>query len=695
MTDDLTMPPIDVSQYDDEVDASTQLERVDAVYDAQQIQVLEGLEAVRRRPAMYIGGTDARGLQHLFVEVSDNAIDEAMAGYCTRIDVVLCEDGSVSVTDDGRGIPVDINEQTGMPGVELALTKLHAGGKFDSGSYKVSGGLHGVGVSCVNAVSEWLTIDVWRDGKQHRIGFTRGATTTPLYVVTECEPGRTGSRVTWLPDTEIFGDIQYDPDRIIRRMRELAYLNKDVVLVFRNERDGGEGVEDRVFHYQYGLQQFVEYLNENKSPMHKAIHFSGARDDIMLDVAMQYNSNDFSETVLCFANMINTPDGGTHLSGFKTALTRVLNAYARKQNLIKEKEANLSGDDVREGLAAVISVKLPNPQFESQTKVKLANTEVDGVVNSIVGERLTTYLEENPAVGKRIIDKALTSQRARDAARKAADLVKRQSALESNSLPGKLADCTESDPSKCELYLVEGDSAGGSAKQGRDRRTQAVLPLRGKILNVGKARLDKVLENREIRSLITALGTGITSGEESNGDEAEDDPYAEVNGGNGDKKKGAYDLSKLRYHKIIIMTDADVDGDHIRTLLLTFFWLYMRPLIEDGCVYVAQPPLFRIKAGKDTQYYAQTEKERDDIVKSVRNRKDLMVTRFKGLGEMNPEDLFDTTMDPNRRKLAQVDIEDMFNAQEMFDILMGDKVEPRRDFIIRHAKEVSDVDWHG
>jgi DNA gyrase subunit B len=340
-------------------------------------------------------------------------------------------------------------------------------------------------------------------------------------------------------------------------------------------------------------------------------------------------------------------------------------------------------------------VKLPNPQFESQTKVKLANTEVDGVVNSIVGERLTTYLEENPAVGKRIIDKALTSQRARDAARKAADLVKRQSALESNSLPGKLADCTERDPSKCELYLVEGDSAGGSAKQGRDRRTQAVLPLRGKILNVGKARLDKVLENREIRSLITALGTGITSGEESNGDEAEDDPYAEVNGGNGDKKKGAYDLSKLRYHKIIIMTDADVDGDHIRTLLLTFFWLYMRPLIEDGCVYVAQPPLFRIKAGKDTQYYAQTEKERDDIVKSVRNRKDLMVTRFKGLGEMNPEDLFDTTMDPNRRKLAQVDIEDMFNAQEMFDILMGDKVEPRRDFIIRHAKEVSDVDWHG
>jgi DNA gyrase subunit B len=695
MTDDLTMPPVDLSQYDDEVDASTQLERVDAVYDAQQIQVLEGLEAVRRRPAMYIGGTDARGLQHLFVEVSDNAIDEAMAGYCTRIDVVLCEDGSVSVTDNGRGIPVDINEQTGMPGVELALTKLHAGGKFDSGSYKVSGGLHGVGVSCVNAVSEWLTIDVWRDGKQHRIGFTRGATTTPLYVVTECEPGRTGSRVTWLPDTEIFGDIQYDPDRIIRRMRELAYLNKDVVLAFRNERDGGEGVEDRVFHYQYGLQQFVEYLNENKSPMHKAIHFSGARDDIMLDVAMQYNSNDFSETVLCFANMINTPDGGTHLSGFKTALTRVLNAYARKQNLIKEKEANLSGDDVREGLAAVISVKLPNPQFESQTKVKLANTEVDGVVNSIVGERLTTYLEENPAVGKRIIDKALTSQRARDAARKAADLVKRQSALESNSLPGKLADCTERDPSKCELYLVEGDSAGGSAKQGRDRRTQAVLPLRGKILNVGKARLDKVLENREIRSLITALGTGITSGEDGNGDEAEEDPYADANGANGDKKKGGYDLSKLRYHKIIIMTDADVDGDHIRTLLLTFFWLYMRPLVEDGCVYVAQPPLFRIKAGKDTQYYAQTEKERDDIVKGVRNRKDLMVTRFKGLGEMNPEDLFDTTMDPNRRKLAQVDIEDMFNAQEMFDILMGDKVEPRRDFIIRHAKEVSDVDWHG
>ncbi len=670
-------------------------ERIETVYDAQQIQVLEGLEAVRRRPAMYIGGTDIKGLHHLFVEVSDNAIDEALAGHCDRIVVTLHADGSLSVLDNGRGFPVDINQQTGLPGVELALTRLHAGGKFDSGSYKVSGGLHGVGVSCVNACAEWLTVDVWRDGKHHRIGFSRGDTTEPLREIGD-DDSHMGSLVRWKADPGIFGDLQYDPERITRRMRELAYLNPYVTLVFRNERDG---TPDEEFHYRRGLQEFVEYLNENKDPVHPSIYFSGERDAVVVEVAIQYNLG-YQEAVLCFANMINTPDGGTHLSGFRTALTRVINAYARKQGLIKEKESNLTGDDVREGLAAIISVKLPNPQFESQTKVKLANTEVDGIVNSIVGDKLASYLEEHPAVGRRIVEKGVTAQRAREAARKHADLVRRQSALESNSLPGKLADCSERDPSKCELFLVEGDSAGGSAKQGRDRRTQAVLPLRGKIINVGKARLDKVLDNNEIRSLITALGTGIAVGEDSdngNDENGEGNGAAAGNGnGNGTSgKKNGYDIGRLRYHKIILMTDADVDGDHIRTLLLTFFWLYMRPLIEDGYVYVAQPPLFRVRVGKDVHKYAQSEAERDEILKGLRGKRDVMITRFKGLGEMDAVDLFDTTMDPANRKLAQVDISDGLAAQEMFDILMSQKVEPRRDFIVRHAREVSDVDWHG
>ncbi|MBM3495744.1 MAG: DNA gyrase subunit B, partial [Armatimonadetes bacterium] len=580
-----------------------------------------------------------------------------------------------------------------LPGVELALTRLHAGGKFESGSYKVSGGLHGVGVSCVNACAEWLTVDVWREGRHHRIGFARGDTTEPLR---ELEPDAedVGSLVRWKADPGIFGDLRYDPERMTRRMRELAYLNPTVTLIFRNERD--EAPEE-AFHYRRGLQEFVEYLNENKDPVHPAIYFAGDRDNVVVEVAIQYNMG-YQEAVLCFANMINTPDGGTHLSGFRTALTRVINTYARKQGLIKEKETNLTGDDVREGLAAIISVKLPSPQFESQTKVKLANTEVDGIVNSIVGDKLASFLEENPSIGKRVVEKGLTAQRAREAARKQADLVRRQSALESNSLPGKLADCSERDPSKCELFLVEGDSAGGSAKQGRDRRTQAVLPLRGKIINVGKARLDKVLDNNEIRSLITALGTGISIGDEA---DQTDENGSDGNGGNGGNgalapaKKYGYDLGKLRYHKIILMTDADVDGDHIRTLLLTFFWLYMRPLIEDGYVYVAQPPLFRIRVGKDNQRYAQSEAERDEILKSIKNKRDAMITRFKGLGEMDAVDLFDTTMDPVHRKLAQVDIADGLAAQEMFDILMSQKVEPRRDFIVRHAREVSDVDWHG
>ncbi len=685
------------------------------VYNAAQIQVLEGLEAVRRRPAMYIGGTDSKGLQHLFVEVSDNAVDEAMAGVCDRIDVVLYADGSVSVQDNGRGFPVDMNEEYGMPGVELALTKLHAGGKFDSGAYKVSGGLHGVGVSCVNATSDWMEVTVTRDSKVHRIRFERGITKVPLKQVGKAKPSERGTLVHWHADPEIFGENEYDAERIERRLRELAYLNKEITISSRNERDlvpeetslvegaelleGAEVAEpklvpqQRTYHYPKGLAEYVEHLNETKDAVHKPIYFGGVRDTTIVEVALQYNLG-YQETILTFANNINTPDGGTHLSGFKTALTRVLNNYARKNGILKEKDNNFSGDDVREGLSAVISVKLTNPQFESQTKVKLANTDVEGAVSTIVFEKLSEYLEENPQVGRRVLEKAVTSQRAREAARKAADLVKRQSALESNSLPGKLADCSDRDPKRCELFLVEGDSAGGPAKQGRDRRTQAVLPLRGKIINVGKARVDKVLENEEIRAMITALGTGISYGSET---EEADDNGELLEPANGKKDTNNYDLSKLRYSKIIIMTDADVDGDHIRTLLLTFFWTYMRPLIENGHVYIAQPPLYRIKSGKNDQWYAKNEAERDAILKTLRNKRDVSVNRFKGLGEMDAADLAETTMEPDKRRLAQVQIdsENLTAAVEMFDIFMSDKVEPRRDFIVAHAKEVTDVDWHG
>ena len=717
-----------------EAESMAHIDRVGHVsteYGGNQIQVLEGLEAVRRRPAMYIGTTDGKGLQHLFVEVSDNSIDEAMAGVCDKIDVTLYADGSVSVMDNGRGIPVDMNKQYDMPGVELALTKLHAGGKFDSGAYKVSGGLHGVGVSCVNATSDWMTVTVTRESKVHRIQFERGITTQKLKVVGKARPEEHGTLVHWHADPEIFGDFQYDAELIERRLRELAYLNKEVTLTFTNERDlepevVSDAVADvaanidadltvkdgavespepklvpvkKVFHFPRGLAQYVEHLNVTKDALHKPVYFGGVRDaadktQTIAEIAIQYNLG-YQETILTFANNINTPDGGTHLSGFKTALTRVLNNYARKNGILKEKENNFSGDDVREGLSAVISVKLAHPQFESQTKVKLTNGDVEGIVNSIVGEKLTEYLEENPAVAKRVLDKALTSQRARDAARKAAELVKRQSAMESHSLPGKLADCSERDAKKCELFLVEGDSAGGPAKQGRDRRTQAVLPLRGKIINVGKARVDKVLENEEIRAMITALGTGISYGEDT-----EEDKEPKDNGELLEVKKDkapTYDLSRLRYNKIIIMTDADVDGDHIRTLLLTFFWLYMRPLIEEGHVFIAQPPLYRIKSGKNDQFYAQSEAERDVILKTLRNKRDVIVTRFKGLGEMNSGDLADTTMDVNKRRLArvQLDPENLPAAIEMFDIFMSDKVEPRRDFIVAHAKEVTDVDWHG
>ncbi|MBP6965018.1 MAG: type IIA DNA topoisomerase subunit B [Armatimonadetes bacterium] len=719
-------------------------ENDDVKYDADQLTVLKGLEAVRLRPAMYIGSTGPRGLHHLFYEVVDNSIDEVLAGYATEINCTLHKDNSLSVRDNGRGIPVDIHSEQGVSGVEVAMTILHAGGKFGDGGYKVSGGLHGVGVSAVNALAEWCHVEVCRDGACWEQDYERGEPKAPLKKIGKAK--NTGTYTRWLADHEIFGEIVYHQELLVQRIRELAYLNKEVRITFTLEETG----ETQEFQYKTGIAAFVEHLNRNKDPIHKVVYFSRQREDNDVEIALQYNDG-YQENILSFANNINTTEGGVHLSGFKTALTRVINNYGRKSGMLKEKDSNFMGDDVREGLTAVISVKLLNPQFEGQTKTKLGNSELEGIVNSIVGEGLGEFLEENPAIAKRILDKALTACRAREAARKAADLVKRQSALENSSLPGKLADCSERDASKCEIYLVEGDSAGGSAKQGRDRRYQAVLPLRGKILNVEKARLDKALENAEIRALITALGTGIAKGAMSENDEdedtaglfdavgeeetavepgdaagAEDDAEIEAgddgddeeadaeteadvhvgNGKNGNGKNGKngngngkdsgykFDLSKLRYDRVIIMTDADVDGDHICTLLLTFFFRYMRPLVETGHIYIARPPLYRVSAGKDQQFYARTDKELDEILKGIKVKKDIKVQRFKGLGEMNADQLFDTTMNPEHRTIAQVAMEDAILADEVFTCLMGDKVEPRREFIEAHAKEVADVDWH-
>lgn len=665
-------------------------------YDADQLTVLKGLEAVRLRPAMYIGTTGSRGLHHLFIEVVDNSIDEVLAGRASTIDVTLHSDNSMSVRDDGHGIPVDTHTETGLSGVEVAMTILHAGGKFGGDAYKVSGGLHGVGVSAVNALSEWCYVEVSQKGGVWRQDYVRGVPKEPLKKIGKAT--KTGNYTRWMADHEIFGKVEYNSEILVQRLRELAYLNKQVTITFTNEFDG----EAQEFHYKTGIAAFVEHLNRNKDPLHKVIYFARQRDDIDIEIALQYNDG-YHEEILTFANNINTSEGGVHLSGFKTALTRVINNYARKSGALKEKDTNLQGDDVREGLTSVISVKLLNPQFEGQTKTKLGNSEVEGIANSIVGEGLSEFLEENPNVAKRILDKALLACRAREAARKQAELVRRQSALENSSLPGRLADCSERDPSKCEVYLVEGISAGGSAKGGRDRRTQAVLPLRGKILNVEKARLDKALENEEIRALITALGTGIARGtsdseeEETLFDENGDAVVVEEENGNGKNGKDNgynYDLSKLRYDRVIIMTDADVDGDHIRTLLLTFFFRYMRPLIEHGHVYIAQPPLYRVSAGKDQQFYARTDEDLEEIMKTLKSRKDIKVQRFKGLGEMNADQLSETTMDPAKRTIAIVTLEDAIMADEIFTTLMGDKVEPRREFIERHAKEVADVDWH-
>jgi len=645
-------------------------------YDANSLRVLEGRDAVRQRPAMYIGDTGSNGLHHLFFEILDNCIDEVLAGRATTVDVVINPDKSISVTDDGNGIPTGINEATGLSGVELAMTKLHGGGKFGDGGYKVSGGLHGVGLSCVNFLSEWCRADIIQNGYKYEFKCIRGEKVGDIKKLGK-SAGH-GTTITWLADKDIFGDYDYKPDVLVSRIRNTCYLNREVKVTFRDECYAEEPITQE-FHFKRGIAEFVEHLNETKETagFGQVIYFQKTRDGVQVEIALQYNMS-YIDQVLSFANNVHTKEGGTHLSGFRTALTRVLNQYARKNGYIKEKEPNLSGEDVREGLTAVISVRLFNPQFEGQTKAKLGNGEVEGIVNSIMGEGLGQYLEEHPAAAKRIVEKALMSQRARDAARKAAELIKQKGSLEWSSLPGKLADCSEKDPAKCELFLVEGDSAGGSAKNGRDRRTQAVLPLRGKIINVGKAALDKTLENNEVKSLIMALGTGIKI------DSDEDE---------GEESSSRFDLSRLRYHRIIIMTDADVDGDHIRTLLLTFFFMYMRPLIEGGYVYIAQPPLYAIKAGKDKKYYARSVEEREKIVSGLK-RKDVQVGRFKGLGEMNAEDLYDTTMKVESRTIAQVNVEGAERAAEIFNILMSDKVEPRKNFIIQYAKEANNVDWH-
>lgn len=655
-------------------------------YGAAQITVLKGLEAVRHRPAMYIGNTDIRGLHHLLVEVVDNSIDEAMGGHARNIDVVLHADNSLSVTDDGRGIPVDIHPEEGIPGVTLALTVLHAGGKFEGKNYKFSGGLHGVGVSCVNALAVWLEVTVRRDGKVYYQKFERGVPVTELMVIGKAKAADTGTTVRWLADPVIFPKVEYHEELITGRLRDLSYLTPGVRLTYTNEVKG----DSHIFLHEGGLVAFVEHLNAIRDTIHKPVYIKKERDEtsgpVEVEVALQYNDS-FQDNILSFANNIKTAEGGFHVSGFRTALTRVLNSYARKSGVLKEKDNNFSGDDVLEGLCAVISVKLRNPQFEGQTKGRLGNADIQGIVNSIVGEGLTEFMEQNPNAARRITDKAATAARAREAARKAADAIKRANALDGGGLPGKLKDCIEKDPMKCELFLVEGASAGGSAQAGRDRRTQAILPLRGKPLCVEKARLDKALDNEEIKSLITALGAGLAvatdSNSNGNGASHEEDDSQE-------KKNGNFDLGKLRYNRVIIMTDADVDGAHIRTLLLNFFYRYMKPLIEEKHVFLAQAPLYKITSGKHVAY-AWDEQELAQKQKEIPGRSPY-VQRFKGLGEMNAEELENTTMIPGKRRLLEVTIDDGVEADRTFSLLLGEKVEPRRQFIEANARSVKDLD---
>ncbi|MFI8576919.1 MULTISPECIES: DNA topoisomerase (ATP-hydrolyzing) subunit B [Rossellomorea] len=629
-------------------------------YDENQIQVLEGLEAVRKRPGMYIGSTSGRGLHHLVWEIVDNSIDEALAGYCNEIEVIIEEDNSITVTDNGRGIPVGIHEKMGRPAVEVIMTVLHAGGKFGGGGYKVSGGLHGVGASVVNALSTELEVHVHRDGNIYYQKFEKGVPSFDLKVIGETE--KTGTIIHFTPDPEIFTETtEYEYDILANRIRELAFLNRGIQISIEDKR--GEG-KRRDYHYEGGIKSYVEHLNRSKEVIHEEpIYIEGEKDDITIEIAIQYNDG-FASNLYSFANNIHTHEGGTHESGFKTALTRVINDYARKNHVFKESDANLSGEDVREGLTAIISIKHPDPQFEGQTKTKLGNSEARTITDSLFSEHLETFLLENPVVARKVVEKGLMAARARLAAKKARELTRRKSALEISSLPGKLADCSSKDPSISEIYVVEGDSAGGSAKQGRDRHFQAILPLRGKIINVEKARLDKILSNNEVRAIITALGTGI--GEDFN-------------------------LAKARYHKIVIMTDADVDGAHIRTLLLTFFYRYMRNIIEAGYIYIAQPPLYKIQQGKKIEY-AYNDKELDRILAEISPTPKPGIQRYKGLGEMNPEQLWETTMDPESRTLLQVSLQDAIEADETFDILMGDKVEPRRNFIEENAAYVKNLD---
>ncbi|PTL37703.1 DNA topoisomerase (ATP-hydrolyzing) subunit B [Alkalicoccus saliphilus] len=629
-------------------------------YDESQIQVLEGLEAVRKRPGMYIGSTSGRGLHHLVWEIVDNSIDEAMGGHCDTIHVTIGRDNSIKVEDNGRGIPVGMHEKMGRPAVEVIMTVLHAGGKFGGGGYKVSGGLHGVGASVVNALSSRLEVKVYKEGQIYFIDFARGIPSTELQVIGETE--KQGTEITFWPDEEIFTETtEYDFDILANRLRELAFLNRGLRIFINDERDEGKEAE---YYYEGGIKSFVEHLNRTKSPLHEPpIFLEGEKEGIQLEIAMQYNDG-FTSSLYSFANNINTHEGGTHESGFKTGLTRVINDYARKNNLFKEADPNLVGDDVREGLTAIVSVKIPDPQFEGQTKTKLGNSEARTITDSLFSEHMAKFLAENPTTARQIVEKGLMASRARDAAKKARELTRRKSALEVSSLPGKLADCSSRDASISEIYVVEGDSAGGSAKQGRDRHFQAILPLRGKIINVEKSRLDKILSNNEIRAIITALGTGI--GED-------------------------FDISKARYHKIIIMTDADVDGAHIRTLLLTFLYRYMRPLIEEGYIYIAQPPLYKVTQGKSVQY-AYNEKEMERILSELSPTPKPGLQRYKGLGEMNPTQLWETTMNPDMRTVMQVSMDDALLADEVFETLMGDRVEPRRDFIHANAHYVKNLD---
>ena len=636
----------------------------DAEYGADQIQILEGLEAVRKRPGMYIGSTSARGLHHLVYEIVDNSVDEALAGYCDEIQVDINQDNSVTVSDNGRGIPVGINHKAGLPAVEVVFTVLHAGGKFGGGGYKVSGGLHGVGASVVNALSEWLEVEIYHEGQIYKQRYERGKVCYKLKVVGTCEPDRTGTKVTFFPDAEIFEETVFDYSVLKQRLREMAFLTKGLRIVLRDWRE--EPLREHTFHYEGGIKEFVTYLNKSKTALYdQIIYCEGMKDGVAVEIAMQHNDS-YSENTYGFVNNINTPEGGTHIEGFRSALTKTFNDYARKNKLLKDNESNLSGDDIREGMTAIVSVKIENPQFEGQTKQKLGNSEARGAVNSVLSTQLEIFLEQNPNVAKLTIEKSVLAQRAREAARKARDLTRRKSALDSTSLPGKLADCSDKNPENCEIYIVEGDSAGGSAKTARDRATQAILPLRGKILNVEKARLDKIYGNAEIKAMITAFGTGI-----------HDD----------------FDISKLRYHKIIIMTDADVDGAHISTLLLTFLYRFMPDLIKEGYVYLAQPPLYKLEKNKKV-WYAYSDEELDKILQEVGRDSNNKIQRYKGLGEMDAEQLWETTMDPEHRILLRVTMDEETTSELdlTFTTLMGDKVEPRREFIEENAKYVRNLD---